>query len=280
MILGDKVKKLVDRFSVNPIPATDIVPVRAGYQQCSPGWGFGPVCRNSFTVQYVLSGSGTITKDGQVFTAHATEAFILRPGETIHLQADIMDPWTYIWIGFHSNLDLPELYAQDVFQAKNLENLFLKIANCNKVENLPLEPLLISYIWEFIFHMKQMYADTDKKYKKAEKYVEDACQIIHNNYATMNVNQLADELHLNRCYLSRIFKQFTGVSIKTYWTNQRLHVARSLILQNYTVAQASTMVGYSDIASFSRAFKAYYKFSPKQYAQLATKATTHEPEEK
>lgn len=269
-------KKLVDRYSVTPIPANDIVPVRAGYQQCAPGWSFGPVCRDSFTVQYVSSGCGTIYKDGKEFTAHATEAFILRPGETIELQADIMEPWTYIWIGFRSTLDLPELYAQDVFPAKNLENLFLKIANCNKMENFPLEPLLLSYIWEFIFHMKQMHTDASKNYKKAEKYVEEACQLIHSHYATMNVNQLADRLHLNRCYLSRIFKQFTGVSIKTYWTNQRLQAARSLILQNYTVAQASTMVGYSDIASFSRAFKDYYKFSPKQYAQLAQKNDAQE----
>ena len=34
------------------------------------------------------------------------------------------------------------------------------------------------------------------------------------------------------------------------------------------------MVGYADIASFSRAFKAYYKFSPTQYVQLNTQSLT------
>lgn len=268
-------KKLVDRFTVTPIPANDIIPVRAGYQQCAPGWSFEPSCRDSYTVQYVLSGCGMIYKDGKEFPVHAKEAFILRPGETFQLQADVLDPWTYIWIGFRSNLDLPELHCQDVFPAKNLENLFLKIANCNKKENFPLEPLLLSYIWEFLFRMKQMNTEIIPNYKKAEEYVEQACQLIHSHYATMNVNQLADYLHLNRCYLSRIFKQYTGISIKSYWTNTRLQAARNLILQNYTVAQASTMVGYSDIASFSRAFKDYYKFSPKQYVQLNLKNNAH-----
>lgn len=268
-------KKIVDRFSVKPIDAQDIVPIRAGYQRCAPGWTFDPVCRDSFTVQYVTQGCGQIIKDGQIIPVHATEAFILKPGETFRLQADVLNPWTYIWIGFRSTLDLPELYCQDVFPAKNLENLFLKIANCNKSENFPLEPLLLSYIWEFIFRMKQMNTDVSQNYRKAEDYVEQACQLIHSNYATMNVNQLADHLHLNRCYLSRIFKQITGISIKSYWTNTRLHAARNLILKNYTVAQASTMVGYSDIASFSRAFKAYYKFSPKQYAQLNQEKNAH-----
>jgi len=268
-------KKIVDRFSVKPIDAQDIVPIRAGYQQCAPGWTFDPVCRDSFTVQYVTSGCGTIIKEGRTIPVHATEAFILRPGETFQLQADVLDPWTYIWIGFRTTLDLPELYYQEVFPAKNLENLFLKIANCNKLENFPLEPLLLSYIWEFIFRMKQMHTDVSQNYRKAEDYVEQACQLIHSHYATMNVNQLADYLHLNRCYLSRIFKQFTGISIKSYWTNTRLHAARNLILQNYTVAQASAMVGYADIASFSRAFKAYYKFSPKQYVQLNQQENAH-----
>ena len=113
-------KKLVDRYTVKPIPAQDIVPVRAGYQQCAPGWTFEPSCRDSFTVQYVTSGCGTIYKDGQTFPVHAKEAFILRPGETFQLQADVLDPWTYIWIGFRTTLDLPELYAYTVFPAQNI----------------------------------------------------------------------------------------------------------------------------------------------------------------
>ena len=275
ILSGGKMKKLVDRYTVNPIPTQDIVPVRAGYQQCSPGWTFEPSCRDSFTVQYVTSGCGVIYKDGETFPVHEKEAFILRPGETFQLQADVSNPWTYIWIGFRTTLDLPELYTTTVFPAQNLENLFLKIANCNKMENFPLEPLLLSYIWEFIFRMRQMHTDVVHGHKKAEEYVEQACQLIQSHYATMNVNQLADYLHLNRCYLSRIFKQFKGISIKSYWTNTRLQAGRNLILQNYTVAQASSMVGYADIASFSRAFKEYYKYSPKQYAQMHQKKSGH-----
>lgn len=269
-------KKIVDRFTVNPIPAKDIIPVRAGYQKCAPGWTFEPSCRDSYTVQYVLNGCGVVMKDGKKFVAHSKDMFILRPGETFQLQADILDPWTYIWIGFRSTLDLPELQQVDVLPAENLNDFFLKIANCNKKENLPLEPLLLSYIWEFLFYMKQMNTTHLPNPKKAKEYVDRACQMIHSHYATMSVNQLADYLHLNRSYLSRIFKQFTGISIKTYWTNTRLQAARNLLLQGHTVAQASMVVGYSDIASFSRAFKDYYKFSPKQYAKLNSETNAHE----
>ena len=261
--------KLVDRFPIKPIQATDIVPVRAGYQKCDPGFTFGPVVRDSFTIQYVFSGRGTVYKGNSKFTVGPTQCFILRPGETFRLQADVLNPWTYIWIGFRTSLGVPELYDQDVIDCKEFENLFLSIANCNKPANRPLEPLLVSYIWKLLFSFQQMNTPADKTYKKAEEYVEQVCSLISSNYASIKVQQLAQQLHLNRSYLSRIFREITGISIQSYLTNTRLQAARSLILKDYSVSQASSMVGYSDIASFSRAFKNYYKMSPKQYLHLA-----------
>ena len=261
--------KLVDRFPIKPIQAADIVPVRAGYQKCDPGFTFGPVVRDSFTIQYVYSGRGTVYKGNTKFTVGPTQCFILRPGETFRMQADVLNPWTYIWIGFRTSLEFPELYSQDVIDCKEFENLFLSIANCNKPANRPLEPLLLSYIWKFLFSLQQRNTSEDKTYKKAEEYVEQVCALISSNYATTNVQQLAQQLHLNRSYLSRIFKEITGISIQSYLTNTRLQAARSLIMKDYSVSQASSMVGYSDIASFSRAFKNYYKISPKQYLHLA-----------
>ena len=260
--------KLVDRFPVKPMQATDIVPVRAGYQCCAPGYTFGPVARDSYTIEYVHAGHGVVYKKGQKIPVSAGQCFILRPGETFRLVADLRDPWTYIWVGFRSSLPLPELYVQDVIEAKEFTNLFLSIANCNKPANRPLEPLLASYIWKLLFGLQQMYAPSERKYKKSEEYVERACNLISSHYATIDVQDIAGQLHLNRSYLSRIFRENTSISIQSYLTNTRLQAARSLILQKYTVAQAGAMVGYSDIASFSRAFKNYYKISPKQYLQL------------
>lgn len=261
-------KKLVDRFPVKPIAASDIVPIRAGYQKCDPGFNFGPVVRDSYTIQYVFSGHGTVYKGSAKYPVSPTQCFILRPGEQFRLQADILDPWTYIWIGFRTSLSFPELEEQDVIDGKELENLFLSIANCNKLANRPLEPLLLSYIWRLVFSLQQLNTTRDKSYNKHEEYVERACSLIHDHYATASVQTIADMLHLNRSYLSRIFRDVTGVSIQAYLTNTRLQAARSLILQDYTISQASTIVGYSDIASFSRAFKNYYKVSPKQYLRL------------
>ena len=270
-------KKIVDRFPVKPIEVNDIVPVRAGYQQCNPGFSVGPLVRDSFTIQYVSSGCGMVIKDNVRLKVTASQCFILRPGESFLLEADVLDPWTYIWIGFRSSIKVPALYKQDVLDGKDFKNLFMSIANCNKAANRPLEPLLMSYIWKLLYQFQQLNAPAGKNLKKVEEYVEQACLLIHNNYANITIQKMAQDLHLDRSYLSRIFKEHTGISIQSYLNSTRLQAAKSLLLQNYSISQVSTMIGYSDVASFSRAFKNYYTLSPKQYLRLNEESKSHAP---
>ncbi len=259
-------QKLVDRFPIKPTGLTDIEPVRAGYQQCEPGYDFGPVIRDSWTIQYVTEGNGTMEKNGTIFSVHAGQCFVLRPGERIRLTADILEPWTYIWIGFRTSMTMPKvLLAEDVWDAAPYEAVFQEIADCNTPYNRPLAPLLVSYIWRLLFLLHQASTAPAKSYTRAEAYVDEACLRIHNSFTTVTVQSLAQDLRLNRCYLSRIFKESTGMSIQKYITNTRLQAARELLLQDRTVAEAAVMMGYADIASFSRAFKQYFKISPMQY---------------
>ncbi len=259
-------QKLVDRFPIKSIGFSDIEPVRAGYQHCEPGYSFGPVIRDSWTVQYVLSGQGTLEKNGKVLTAHAGQCFLLRPGEQISLCADIRDPWLYIWVGFRTRLTMPKaMLTQDVLDAPEFEPLFLEIADCNRPQNRPLALMLVSYICRLMLLFHQVSSGPAKSYTRPEAYVDQACARIHNSFPTISVQQLAQELQLNRCYLSRIFKESTGISLQKYITNTRLQAARELLVQGHTVAEAAAMMGYADIASLSRAFKQYFKMSPMQY---------------
>ncbi len=264
--------KLVDRFPIKPAGLADIEPVRAGYQHCEPGYDFGPVIRDSWTVQYVLSGKGKIEKNSRDFYAQAGECFVLRPGERIRLTADIREPWTYIWVGFRTKLTMPKiLLSQDVFNGEPYKGVFMDIAECNTPENRPLALLMVSHIWHLIFQLHQATTVTAKSYTRAEAYVDQACDMIHNTFPTVSVQELARHLQLNRCYLSRIFKESTGISLQKYIANTRLQASRELLIQGRTVAEAATAMGYADIASFSRAFKQYFKMSPMQYKKSIRK---------
>lgn len=272
-------KLLVDRFPIKPTENHDIIPVRAGYQHCHPGYHWGPQLRDSWTIQYVFSGCGTVTKDRKTFSVQKHEVFVLRPGETIELTADIQSPWVYIWVGFRAKIEMPQiLYKHDHFLCSELENLFLEIANCNTAANRPLEPLLISYIWKFIFWMEKLSNPANKGLTANELYVQHALQLIHNNYATFSVETLTKQLHLSRNHISRIFKSAVGMTIQDYHTEIRMQEARKLLLSGYNVSRTAILTGYSDIASFSRAYKKYYKFTPREYLQLNSSNADSESE--
>ena len=258
----------VDRFPVKPTEYHDIVPVRAGYQRCAPGYHFGPQLRDSWTIQYVVSGTGTIIKNGQRYIAFPGECFFLKPGEEIELTADNADPWYYIWVGFRSQIPMPPvLLENDTLPCKKLESIFFEIASCNRRTNRPLEPFLLSYIWKLLAQFYLMSPNSHTAVKnKAETYAEQARRLIHDSNANTNVQKLADALHLNRSYLSRIFREFSGMPIQNYIHNVRFQLA-AVFLKTYTIAQTATALGYSDTASFSRAFKNYYKLSPRQYLE-------------
>lgn len=265
--------KIVDKFHIEPGPFHDIVPVRAGYIKCSPGYVYGPFIRDSWTIQYVCEGLGTIRKGKVCHTARPTECFVLRPGEEITLTADRMNTWTYIWIGFRSAVELPKIwYRQDIIPAAEMEDLFLEIAGCNQPANRPVDQLLISYIWRLIFSFNRMDRPASTDLKSTELYVEQACQMIHKQCGTITVGQLSDALNLNRSYLSRIFREYTGLSLQTYICNARLQTARDLLSANHSVSQTAALTGYSDVSSFSHAFKAYFRRSPKQYLQSQDKS--------
>ena len=260
--------KLVDKFHIDGQGLRDIVPVRAGYIRCAPGYTYGPFVRDSWTLQYVCGGQGTVRKNGAELTARPGDCFILRPGEETTLTADPDAGWTYIWIGFRSAVKLPSLwYTRDVLASPGLEDIFLEIANLSRLPGGPADELLVSFIWRLIYHFKCEETTPGQGFGDALLHVEDACRLIREDCAGVTVQQLADTLNLNRSYLSRIFKESTGLSLQAYISNARLRTARDLLMENHTVAQAAAMVGYSDVPSFSRAFKGHYRLSPKEYVK-------------
>lgn len=271
----------VDRFPVKPTEYHDIVPVRAGYQRCAPGYHFGPQLRDSWTIQYVVSGTGTILKNGRQYTSVPGECFFLKPGEEIELTADNADPWYYIWVGFRARIPMPPvLLENDTLPCKKLESIFFEIASCNRYTNRPLEPFLLSYIWKLLAQFYLMTPNSHVAVKnKAEIYADQARRLIHESNANTNVQKLADVLHLNRSYLSRIFREFTGMSIHNYILNVRFQLAGTL-LKRHSISQTATTLGYSDTASFSRAFKSYYKLSPRQYLEQHERFVQQPPNEK
>lgn len=82
----------------------------------------------------------------------------------------------------------------------------------------------------------------------------------------LDMQQIADNVYLNQDYLTRIFKQKTGVSVKSYIVNRRMEKAKELLqTSKMPIADVAYQVGYYNYASFNRAFKKCCGTSPQSY---------------
>lgn len=93
---------------------------------------------------------------------------------------------------------------------------------------------------------------------------------IHSNYAeSLTLEKLADYIHLNKYYVSSLFKKETGMTFNNYLTDYRIERAKLLLKEsNDLLADISQQVGYSDPAYFSRIFKKKTSMSPLCYRQI------------
>ena len=99
------------------------------------------------------------------------------------------------------------------------------------------------------------------------------------NYICKNLNKplsldfLADTVHLNPKYLSRIFKELTNENLTDFIISKRMERASELLLNtNMSVEKIGTLVGYNNSSYFIRRFKETYGYSPKNYKIMMKKS--------
>ena len=85
--------------------------------------------------------------------------------------------------------------------------------------------------------------------------------------ADLSIDTLAGKIYLSKYYLMRKFKQETGYSIHQYITSKRLLAARHLLSGNESVTDICYGCGFRDYSTFSRAFRAMFHMTPKEWRE-------------
>lgn len=90
---------------------------------------------------------------------------------------------------------------------------------------------------------------------------------LNQNYGTkVSLEQVARHFHMNKNYLSQLFKTETGVNFTHYLNQLRIEKAKLLMLNSSdTLSEISDKVGFSDFRYFSRVFKRLTLQSPSRF---------------
>ena len=93
---------------------TDLNVYQCGHHDCEPGHAYGPAVRDHYLIHYIYSGCGKFYFDGNTYSLHAGDGFLIVPDKITYYQADSKDPWSYSWIGFNG------LKAESYLNSANL----------------------------------------------------------------------------------------------------------------------------------------------------------------
>jgi len=138
-----------------------------------------------------------------------------------------------------------------------LDEIKRKIYDCKSFRQLIslVENLIIDDI--YLLSCSNGYSE---HVKKAQVYIAEYYNIV------TTIGEIADYVHLNADYFSRLFKKETGHTINSYITLYKLEMAALLLrTTNRSISDVALDVNIPNISYFSKRFKEKYGLQPNQY---------------
>lgn len=115
---------------------------------------------------------------------------------------------------------------------------------------------------QYIFRCKENELDENVHMivSKVREYIQT------NMDKSISLTELAQQVHLNPSYLSRLYKSITGYGITEYTASLRNEKAKKLLKEtNMKIQDISNAVGYQSGVAFIRFFKKYNDITPQEY---------------
>lgn len=115
-----------------------------------------------------------------------------------------------------------------------------------------------------------IYGSMEENLPLPAKLMGDALQYIEDNFdKDVTLTSMAGELNVSPTYLSKRFKQETGVSFQSYITQKRIEKAKKLLRETQKpVSEIGSTVGYTSEKHFFAVFKTYCGVSPLKYRNM------------
>ncbi len=269
---------MINLKDYNLVQEGDLTLYHKGEQCCFSGYAFGPFIRDHYLLHYVVDGEGILKTSHGTYPVAKHQFFLITPNQLTFYQASAMNPWHYIWIGFHGDqcarliascmlseenpvLHIPASHVADV---EDILDHLLQIRD-NKSE---FELLGNGYLRLLLHHLKDSNEVQSPKYNADRNdYIQNALQYIQRNYSsTVKVQNIAAYLGLDRSYFSKLFKLHTLMSPQEYLDFVRIEHAKDFLqYSDMSVSSVAYSVGYGDALYFSRKFKQKTGVSPLAY---------------
>ncbi len=207
-----------------------------------------------------ISDKGNIYKEqfyrwNMLLKSNGPEAFEKDALAVLHQYADEGLLTGPVLLAFHRDCTRLLLAFSD--SSKN-EGIF------NDVGNLYTEAMHSQQAMEELIHASAEYFSSENR-EDSQTSIARTIQEYVDEHLSDNIRKedLADLMHLNEDYLTRIFKKETGMSIKAYIIKQKMNAARELLQStSLSVSSVAIQLGYNNFSHFSASYKKEFGITP------------------
>lgn len=169
--------------------------------------------------------------------------------------------------------------ASSEYAEAALVELFVELRNSFKTNQLEGKHYLIDFLEKtptlklhhFELKVKEWFKVVSHMHKENFNAITyEAIDLLQHEFASeITLESVAQSVNVTAPYLSKIFKEDTGITFKEYLTELRMEAGKKLLKEGVkSLKEISTLVGYSDTNYFVRAFKKYEGLTPKDYQRL------------
>lgn len=249
---------------------------------CSEDWYWNNIVLSYDKFYFIVEGECVIKIDGVEYNAKPGQLFLLPYNSTQTLYTTQHKTVKKYW--FHCLLpcgskDLTELiqlpHFIDVKDIPYVENLFKEILCKEKESNLIAKLDQKSYILRLLTYYIHFSKNLKLNICHNDKLTFILSYIEEHLSSDITLQELSNLLHYHPNYFVRFFKEEMGLPPMTYIHNQRIILARRLLLEgNNSIQDISAKVGFKNPHYFSRYFKKATGVSPTVYQRLAIEKHT------
>lgn len=255
--------------------------VCGGREQCAPDYCIDRKSFRYHTIEFVVSGKGTLIVAGQTYGIQPGMIFCYGPEIPHVIQTDPELPLLKHFVSFvgHNFTDLLErtvfrlgipLFASRPFRIHStFENLIVTgntpSRNRDTLCNLLLRQLILTAD-DTALDTAMTASPSWQTYLRCRQYIET------NFLEIESVKYAAAACNLDQAYLARLFKRFAEETPLQLINRLKMNRAAELLgNRNMLIKEVAEVVGFTDPYHFSRVFKRVYGIPPETFTQTASR---------
>ena len=241
-------------------------------------WHSVPHTHNHLELFYIVGGKGQFLIQDQLYPVNANNLVIINPNVT-HTEVSLnAQPLEYIVLGIEG-IELAagestngQFNILDHYESVEISGCIRNILREMEQKNTGYEDVCQAYMEILIIRLMRNIAlavPTESQTFSGNRQCASVKRYIDLHFKeSLTLDQLAEDAHMNKYYLSHAFKREYGTSPINYMITRRIEESKYLLAEtDLSMSQIAQLLGFSSLSYFSQVFRRTQAATPMEYRQ-------------